>query len=523
MLEHVALHQSRFKCPGIALDARGVALGKQAALLVSSVDALIGWFRVLSDELPLDDLLPTLAIHEVRGALGGREYLVVFQAASSHLCDRAARIVRFLGGLAFTGSGKHFVAYRDDEAPLGYDIDALAPDEGDYVLYAGSFTQAYVRLREVPFRQLVFQLALRPVPGETRTPGLGMVVADGGGGGERVLWLTAPLGLARNLLGYLHRSRVTAQATMVERDERSAFGSPSGARRRVLVRAADLPPRMLALLRSVPGIAVFRPVADNVVVEVGYRHPLRLESCQSVFSRDRFYLFTSGDAGVEVIGAPSRLEREGALAMSAVDRFITVGFGLDERRPEVAAESAPPPELRVALRLVPASSGRAVGRPRAKAVLVGWERAAWLKRLVFLLPPSLLRGSQLAALDEGLLVVADEGVDALPIGDALWEAAPSVYVPVGWELLPRVPPEILGEQLGGTLGRRVVIRRGAARPLVVEDSAFAPLSRRLLGQLEVDLAAPSEHAPSPSRAVEATVVNDPVGPLPLWGYRAPRP
>jgi hypothetical protein len=161
MLEHVALHQTRFNTPGVQPDNRGVVLGKQIALLFSSVDRLVGFFRVFCDESSMDDILPKLKIHQVLTPLQSRELLVVFGATSSYLADRAARIAALFGGLAFTGSGKHYVKYRDGSSPLGYDIAALSADATDFVLYADTFTQGYARVKDVAFSELVFRLSLR--------------------------------------------------------------------------------------------------------------------------------------------------------------------------------------------------------------------------------------------------------------------------------------------------------------------------------------------------------------------------
>ena len=152
MLEPVILHQSRFNAPGIAPDARGVVLGKQGAVLFQSLDALVGWFRILSDEVTLDDLLPSLGIHEVRSTTESLSFLVEFHAESSYLLDRAARVAALLGALCFTGSGKHLVKYRDAASPLGYDVDAVLPETGgagDFVVYAESFTQPLRKVREI--------------------------------------------------------------------------------------------------------------------------------------------------------------------------------------------------------------------------------------------------------------------------------------------------------------------------------------------------------------------------------------
>src|SRR6185369_13045857 len=127
-----------------------------------------------------------------------REFLVFFHASTSYLLDRASRISGLFGGLAFTGSGKHYVKYRDNSAPLGYDIGALHTDPADFVLYADTFTQGYNRMKDVGFDQLVFRLSLRKLPGADDQ-------AD-----RDVLWLVARKGLARSLLIYLWRNRIRA-------------------------------------------------------------------------------------------------------------------------------------------------------------------------------------------------------------------------------------------------------------------------------------------------------------------------
>ena len=150
MLEPVALNQTRFNTPGVAPDNRGVVLGKMGALLFASVDRLVGFFRVFCDESSMDDLLPKLKIHQVRTPLMSREFLVLFHASSSYLVDRTARIASIMGGLTFTGSGKHFVKYRDTRSPLGFDVTTLSTDPADFVLYSRYVYAGYQRSRTWP-------------------------------------------------------------------------------------------------------------------------------------------------------------------------------------------------------------------------------------------------------------------------------------------------------------------------------------------------------------------------------------
>jgi len=511
MLEHVALHQTRFNTPGVAPDTRGVLLGKQGAVLFASVDKLVGFFRILSEETPLDDLLPTVKIAQVKTPLQSREFLVLFHAASSYLCDRAARIARLLGGLTFTGSGKHFVKYRDEASPLGYDVDQLASDASgagaDFIVYADAFTQPYTKVKDVSFSQLVFRLSPRPVPGEgPRSRARGRATID-----RELLWLVVQPGLGPSVLTYLWRNRVEAEAALVRREGESSFGAQSSY---LMVRVHRLPVRMLDLFGDLPGVEVHRPVGENFVVEVGYRHPLRLESCQSVFDKERFYVFSGRRDTVDVIAAPGGA----GLPLTSGEHLVAANFDLEERRPPVAAGSSAPEQVAVTLRLVPSPQPPR----RVTATLVAWTHLEWLKRLVFAVPPTVLTGYRVATVDDGLLVVGAQGVDGLPLGEMFQEAAPSIYIPVGFEFLPRVSEAVLTDHVGGVQGRVIVFRRGA-EPFAVEESAFEPLGRRMLGRLEIESRPRSTRAGEPRPPVEAMVANDPVGPLPLWGFRGGDP
>src|SRR5262249_47335894 len=159
--------------------------------------------------------------------VAAHEFLVVLAAESSYRADRAARVARLLGGLCFTGAGKHFVQYRDSASPLGYDTSGLLVDPGDFVLYADSFTQAYARAAELSFAQLLFRLQLLRVPGRIRL------------GDAETLFITAPRGLGQALLRYLWRNGVTCEALQCDPDAATAtaFGRRTG---NWLLRVADL-------------------------------------------------------------------------------------------------------------------------------------------------------------------------------------------------------------------------------------------------------------------------------------------
>ena len=102
-LERAALHQTRFRTPGVAPDTRGVVLGQKGALLFPSLDRVVAFFRAYGDDGSLDEILPSLSIRRVVTPLRTRELLVLLAAESSYRMDRVAAVARLAGGMVFTG------------------------------------------------------------------------------------------------------------------------------------------------------------------------------------------------------------------------------------------------------------------------------------------------------------------------------------------------------------------------------------------------------------------------------------
>jgi hypothetical protein len=166
---------------------------------------------------------------------------------------------------------------------------------------------------------------------------------------------------------------------------------------------------------------------------------------------------------------------------------------------------------------------------RVVAALVGWNEAVRLKKLVYTLPPVLLHGHQLAVTDRGLLLVASEGVDVVPLGTLLSEVAPGLLIPIGMELVPRVPTEVLsaaiehelGEAKRGDTSRRLTVFPHDGRPFFVDAGKLQPLERQALARIQVPEAEAADLTANPP-AGTPRVVNDRVGRFALWGFHKDR-
>ncbi len=501
MLQRVAMGQVRFNVPGLTVDNRGAVFGRQVVLRFSALDRLVSFLRLWSGEQILDDLHPGMRLVQVRTAAGTREALVVLTLTSPSIGDTAARVARTVGGQCFTGAGKHFVQYRDPRAPLGYDVTGLdvVEDATDFVLYGADHTLTYTVLGDLALDKLLLRLDLQRQSG-------GLAPR------REVLFLTVRRGLGPLVIAYLHRAERLNPTLRVSAAlcEPRADGTFHRATAFWILRIEDLPPRLLGVLSGTPGLTLLAPVADNVAIAVGYRHPVHLGSCKQVFGIDRLFLFCPAPAGVTVI--------DPAPVFSPLADLVRLEPGHPLSTPATSLAAARPVghlELIVPLRLeaAPAGAGRAV------ATIVPWERLGWLRSLCYALPPSALRGYRLARLPRGLLVVAPDVLDGFPFGELLHAPAPGLLVPLGWELRPAVSPEALAARMGATGGALVVFPGPGEAPFRIASDSVETLEARALADPRLtDVRV--EEAVGPRLAweepMEIEVDNQTLGPMPLW-------
>ncbi len=434
-------------------DARGVVLGQKGVVLFPSLDRLVAFLRAYGDEGSLDELLPSLELRSVQTPLRTREVLLTVQAESSYRMDRIAGIAKLAGGLVFTGTSRHFVKYRDAASPLGYDVQQLLDEPADVILYDDSFRQPYSHDRAIEFRDLVLKLAPHVVPptDEPIPPRL---------------YATAEVGVGGALVSYLFRWQVSARAALAEWPSESAFEDPP--RRLYVFDLENVPERIVRLMRSLPGVRVFQPLADTHAVELGYRHPIALDSCASLFPAGTLHLFR-GDGRVELIHPLP--------PFAPVRSLVRAELRLDEGHP--AAAGAPrETDLRLSLPLKLAVSSEP-WRNIVSSVVSASQRG-WLSRLLYALPPRTLGSLRMAIGADRIYLLDPEGIEGVPLGVFYCEVAPRIYVPAGLTLVPAVSPAVLEELVRDRGDGHVYFEPGREEPLVVPGRAFGPVSRRAL-------------------------------------------
>ncbi len=491
VLERAALHQTRFRTPGVSPDARGVVLGQKGAVLFPSLDRLVAFLRAYGEEGSIDELLSSMSIRRVVTPLKTREILLSCAAESSYRMDRIASVAKLAGGLVFTGTARHFVKYRDAASPLGYDVEELLDERSDVILYSDSFRQAYAFDREIAFRELVMKLEPQRVPpSERKTPPR--------------LFVTAEVGIGGALVGYLFRWQVRARAALAEWPSDSAFEDRT--RRLYVFEVDEAPPRIVELMSALPGVHVFEPLGPAFAVELGFRHPIALESCQSIFDDEALTLFR-GDGRVVLVDpsppfAPVRSLVKNELSLETVDRVAKGKPGADDLGFELP--------LRLDATMAPWRN--------VVATVVPAEQRPWLARMLYALPPRTLSTLRMAIARDRVYLLDPGGIEGVPLGVFYTEVAERIYVPAGRTLVPAVAPQVLADLVADRKGGHVFFEPEDASPRVVPAQAFGPISRQVLR----DVAGLTVHADAPDRY-------DPPLPLmqygdsrrfPLWGVPA---
>jgi len=444
MLRPVSQGQTRFTVPGLIADAQGVAFGPDGSILLPTISHLVGFLRSAGREQPLKLGLPNLQLFKARLVRGGPVVIAEFETRGRHGLDRASALARLHQGQLYTGQGRHRVRYRDAGAANGYDVAKLSTSGSPIrSLYDRPLPRELTQLEPLSFDKLVRQLSMSRDHLQRLSP---------------EMFVRAPGTMMRRLVRHLATRGADVNVTMLDGD---------GVASETLISARNVPEGLWPLLEGMPRVRVYRREHPRIFVQKGWAHPLDLPGCASLLAGDD-WLFFDAPNGVTVTPSTPRFARA---------RDI-VSPELATPPPDAVRSVKPDP---IAANRYPLRLGKRVGAQGAtKARLLrGPQAFAWLERLVYIAPTALLTGNRVAAWDDHVLVVGDDGGPPVPLGEPLREAAPNVFVPVDHGLSPRLPPRELGEMLAPTGLTVLLPDEGFHLP----SGALRPLTRAVLSEL----------------------------------------
>ena len=446
MLQKVAIHQTRLRIPGVGVDARGVCMGARGLVLLSGLDRLVAFLAIYTREVALTQVLASMKPELVRSSLGAREVAVSFDAVSSDVMDRVAEVARLTGAFTFTGTTRHFVQYRDATAPFGYDAVELLKSNAELCLYHNTFSQAYALERTLDLRQLALRLSAEPDERSSFSAG--------------AAWVLSVSALGRALVRHFAHAGVAASAALLGSASDLGLGRDPW-----LFRLDSVPPRVRGLLTRTPGLSLFLEKTTGAAVAFGFDHPLTLAACP-VFRPGELVLFPA--------------DRRAALVIELPSVFAPVATLVEPRhsqlQPELAGQlsEAGLPRVAARMRLLPSSSSRRM----AAARLRGGE-AEQLRKLAYVVSPQTLGEAKIAATDQGVFLLQPERGQAIPLGTLYAETGHRLYVPLGYELVPRLAPELVLEAMQVPAGH-LLFFHGDGSASAVPEAMFAPLAQALL-------------------------------------------
>jgi hypothetical protein len=500
-LEPISLGQGRTHCPGLVADERGVVMGRRLALCFPDVARVIGFFRSYSRDASIDEMLSSLEIVEIKAQRGASELMVRFEVASSYAADKAAAIGRQHRARVFTGTEHHHVPYRDKRSPLGFDVDAasLVLESAALVLYTDAGADVRSFGRTYGLKSLLLNLPPQRLSATERALEH-----------STTLVLRVEQGLSAAVCRYLWSRQLEAKVETASSGHETRFGGRT--REIELIRCRELPHHAAALLAQTPGITVFVPAAEHLLVEWGHRHPISLDSCSRVFPADQTVLFHGRRNHTEVL----------TTQQDGVDIRDLVAVSVRGPQGPMAAPVPVPTigieSLGVDLQLarLPRAGGSTM------ALLIDLDRLPWFTKLVYLLPAAILRSYEAALTDRYIIVVNRRGVQGIPFGMPMTELHPQLFVPVGFGLLPRVDYELLREHLQLQSDRLTFFPEGEPA-FAIDKAHMQPLSRAVVAPerakesiLHLDARDPLQELGAPS------VQHKKPGAFSLWrGTKAP--
>ena len=451
--------QEKPRLPGLRLDQRGIVVGDQAVLRLAQPDRLTQLLGGISDCVELSRI--TIQRQSTRDVLlfvqppdEQRDKLSVFY-------DGIASVARLVPAQVFTGADQVFVAYRDHDAPLGYDVPRPPAKPGRklrLIAADGIHESSPGKWKPVSVRDVVLQ----SIPTADRR-----IVALP----PRLFVLTVPA-LQKTICRYLRSQGLRCRLALIATAARS---------RGVLmdietVDATGIPAFVVAWLRSYPRTVVLQDVLPHasrqVLVELGCETPWSWQNAITAFEAGSLIVLSGSSdfPGLCLHPAP---------VLTDADALLSVRVAKNVSHAATPLKNSTPETCRFQVRFQ-----RDTGPPTAPiALLLEEKELRWLRHLLYRLPASQFHGYRVLPASPFSLLWSEQGpVCDLPFGRPLKRVLDSdLWIPSPLRLVPQLPLSTLTRALA-IPARRITVLTDDVR-LEVNASSFVPLSELLYSDL----------------------------------------
>lgn len=452
--------------PGLAVDGRGILAGPEGIVWLPAgpeqFNRLVRLLSFLSQATPLPGQVRLLHRKE-----GGDSLVWLSPVEGQHphrsiFYDIAAAAARLVDGRVYVGRGRHFIQYRDDAGPHGYDAPDFKADgsEESLLLVArwGSRRFDLADFEERPLAELARRLSPQP--------------AATGPLPER-LYALAPSPLYPLLARYFraHHLRYGLTRLQASSGELLLFEIAP----RPEAPAGPVVPRfILDYLSRLPRLALLRTAyqagQQRLLLQWGHRYPLRLDHLAGAFGpEDMILLIAEPYPNLKISPAPPFFDGDQLMAVHA-PRPQAV-----EMAPQSAA-GVPDLKLPVLLRADPGPS------PPIAALILSAQELIWLRQLLYRLPGEALGAYSLCqGRDQAVLLGGERPIEGIPFGTPLRRLSDSeLFIPLRSRFAPDLPWPLLRQAV--EIEPEVYTFITADYRLDLPADWFHPLSRALVAE-----------------------------------------
>lgn len=465
MLQAVAPHRLHFELRGLFQDSHDIVVGKEVVIPLLGLERAVAFFRLLSAEGSLSNLFPQLRIDVARNALGTALHLARLPVSDSVLIDCLARIARTVGSSVCVGVDNHFVAYRDQDGPFGYDLAEPSTSKADVVLHFRYHGMECTVERTLKPLEILLQHHLLAQPH-------GAVLQLGRNPSflER-LYVCCAAGILPRLVRRLFSLGLRGE--LVLPDSLPPVNDSDGPHLTDPLICLHAPPQAEAInLLKLPSVRLFYEEAPHLLIELGFVHPMAMSAMADLFSDEHLHLFLGGRRGCSRVLRPIRVPFERFISLAPFQPGLSPA-------PADVPPVAKPPKVPFRYRLV--LRDRAATPPDMKGVHIPWSKFMILQKLFNLISGDALSEILCIDLPSGLFCFGNSEVLYLCMGTPFSLLAPRIYAPSHLRLFPDVTVKLLQKLIVQTTDRILIFEKTEGPPTQIPiDKAIKLIDRLVL-------------------------------------------
>ncbi|ETR70526.1 MAG: hypothetical protein OMM_03181 [Candidatus Magnetoglobus multicellularis str. Araruama] len=383
--------------------------------------------------------------------------------------DCALSSAEFTDGYLYIGDKNHYICYRNNEAPRGYDVLNIKKieEKENFYLIDTSGTKVFSKkeLNTLPLEQVI--LKIRPDLNKNYNLPSNIFALV-----KPALYKMLSRYFRNHNLNYKLAKFISSKNQLLilyEIFPRS--NAPTG---------EIIPAFVLSYLCDLPFCSIFTKEYSlknrHILVEWKMRNPCMLENIADIFPENSITLFTTSIDFPNMIISPSPTFFSG-------DDLIKINISQTSHIKLSSVNNDNGLKMEIPVRIIP-DTGRLL---KSNAIILDKIEKNWVQKLLYRLPYELFESVQVCfGKDYGILKADELPIDLIPFGRHMQKFQGSnLYIPIGTKLMPDLPYKPIADNLNlkqDTLTFLCIDFR-----LDVLEKEFSPLSLKLISESNYEI------------------------------------